>query len=156
MELYIEPTPAIPEEPEEDSPMEETMDEAADEVPPLPEPEAWTPYEPTGGQYRATHALEHGEQPTGPWREFLQDAGPSTAEKRPTSPSSEVSVPKHFVGSERQSIPSTPAYVTPAPLVPPTPNLSVPPSAPGSTYRHTVALPFGYTPNSGLPELPDV
>ena len=156
MELYIKPTPAVPEEPEEDSPMEEAMDEAADEVPPLPEPEEWTPYEPTGGQYGATHALEHGEQPTGPWREFLQDAGPSTAEKRPTSPSSEVSVPKHFADSQRQSIPSTLAYVTPAPSFPPTPNLSVPPSAPSSTYRHTVALPFGYTPNSGLPELPDV
>ena len=91
MELYIEPTPTIPEEPEEDSPM--------DKVPPLPEPEEWTPYKPTGGQYGATHTLEHGEQPTQPWREFLQDAGPSTAKKRPTSPSSEVSIPKHFADS---------------------------------------------------------
>jgi len=148
MELYIEPNPTPPEEPEEDSPMEE--------VPPLPEPEEWMPYEPTGGRYGATHALEHGEQPTQPWREFLQGEGPSTTEKRPTSPSSEVSIPKHFADSQRRSVPSTPLHVTPSPSVPPTPNPSAPPSAPGSIYRHTVALPFGYTPNSGLPELPDI
>jgi len=127
-----------------------------DKVPPLPESEEWTPYEPTGGQYRATHALEHREQPMQPWREFLQDAGPSTAEKRPIFPSSKVSIPKHFADLQRQSVLSTPLYITPAPLVPPTPNLSVPPSIPGSTYWHTVALPFGYTPNSGLPDLPDI
>ena len=138
----------------------EYLDPDSDPTIPYPKPMGFTiplPIsKPTGGQYRATHALEHREQPTQPWREFPQDAGLSTAKKRPTSPNSKVSVPKHFADSQRQSVPSTPLYVMPAPSIPPTPNLSVLPSVPGSTYQHTVALPFGYTPNSRLPELPDV
>ena len=165
MELYVEPIP----EPEPDSPIEDTLplieqpppDNPREDTPPFiepppppPPPKEWKPYEPTGGRYPATYALKHGEQLTEPWKQFHEEAGPSTVEKRPVSPISEVCTPKHFIGSERQTIPSTPAYITPAPSVPPTPNLSNPPSAYGSTQRHTVALPFRYSPLSGLPELP--
>jgi len=169
MELYVEPKF----ESESDSPMEdnEPIHTISDEPVPEPEPDSpmediplsiepppppkeWKPYKPTGGRYLATYALKHGEQLTEPWKKFHEEAGPSTVEKRPVSPTSEVSTPKHFVGSERQTIPSTPAYVTPAGSVPPSPNVSNLPSAPRSTYQHTVALPFGYSPLSGLLELP--
>ena len=149
-----EPVPIIPDHKwDSDSPMEDPPP-PVEQPPPPPPPKEWKPYEPTGGRYLATYTLKHGEQLTEPWRQFHEEAGPSTVEKRPVSPTSEVSTPKHFVGSERQTIPSTPAYITPAGSIPPSPNISNPPSAPASTYRHTVALPFGYFPLSGLPELP--
>jgi len=172
MELYIkprsdlesdspmedsEPMPTIPDEPapkpEPDNPMEDTS-LPIEPPPPLPPPKEWKPYEPTGGRYLATYALKHGEQLTEPWKQFHAEAGPSTVEKRPVSLTSKVSTPKHFIGSEKQTILSTPAYVTLASSVPPTPNLSAPPSTLGSAQRHTVALPFGYSPHSRLPELP--
>jgi len=174
MELYIKPNPVVTNEPDLNDPMEDAPQPHIEPIPepdpdspikdtpppakspPPPKPEEWKPYEPTGGKYGTMYALEHGEQLTEPWKQFHEEAGPSTVEKRPVSPTSKVSTPKHFVGSERQTILSTPVYVTPAPSLPPTPNLSNLPTAPDSTQQHTVALPFGYIPTLGLPEPPDI
>ena len=138
MEHFKEPEP----DPDQmmlnpDQPPEEPPDSNIPMISPL------IPYQPDPG--KLTYKLGASERPLTPWQGFLSQGFMPTS-KRATSPTSEVSTPKHYQDLAGRSVPVTPAHS--APHIPST-------SIPNTNYRHTIELSFRSTLVPAIVKLPE-